>query len=638
MRRVAPKLCFATLLVGLYAAPAVPKRSQAEDARVLRVLDRMTFGPRPGEAAAVERIGLKRWLAEQMHPAAIPDGALEARMAAFPAMTLPQAELMERFPDRQKLREIENKGLALPGDPVEHAIYADALQAQAEAKARKEAKDGGAGEPAATTPVDVEAILAMPPDLRYARILSLAPGQFVAFRANLKGADLARLADGLSAAQLETLAALSGPQKVVEDEVLGSRLERDVYSNREIEAVMTDFWLNHCNVFLHKNSYTPYLLASYERDTIRPHALGKFEDLLTAVAQSPAMLVYLDNWQSIGPDSPAARRGGKDKGLNENYARELLELHTLGARCEASAAHPAATLPQECAGGYTQHDVTEVADVLTGWTIAKPNEGAAFRFEPRRHEPGPKQVLGQVIPDSGQVEGLALLYRLANSPATAYFVSQKLAERFVSDAPQPALVDRMVKTWKKTGGSIAAVLETMIDSKEFQAAPPKLKTPEEFWVSALRASDADVTNAPAAAQVLGRLGMGFYGAQQPNGYAWTASPWANSGDLLDRLNLAVQFSAGHVNGVKPRWPTPPAGAQERSLEALLLGSSASERTRAAVFAAAASPAPVEPEESKGVRKAAFLLGASSPPAQAPADPATVRMAGLLLGSPEFQRR
>ncbi len=645
MRHVRSKLCLAALLTGMCAAPAVPQRKQAESACVLRVLNRMTFGPRPGEVAMVERVGLKHWLDAQLHPENIADDALTARLTALPAVTLSQADLMERFPSRQRLRAIENKGAALPGDPVEHAVYADALQAQADAKARKSAKNDDAAQDVFAKPVefahaDADALLAMPAEARFQHILAMPPEQFAAFRASLKSADFARSADGMSVAQRETLAALSGPQKVVEDELLGSRLLRDVYSQREIEAVMTDFWLNHFNVYLRKNAEMPYLLTSYERDAVRPHALGKFVDLLTAVAESPAMLEYLDNAQSVGLDSPAAGRKqkGSKAGLNENYARELLELHTLGARCEASAAHPASALPRECTGGYTQRDVTEVAEALTGWTTVKPNHGAAFRFEPRRHEPGPKQVLGQTISESGQAEGLALLRELANSPATAYYISQKLAVRFVSDDPPPALVVRMAATWAKTGGDIAAVLRTMLASKEFITAPAKLKTPEEFWLSALRASDADVTNAPAAAQALTRLGMGFYGAQQPNGYAWAAAPWASSGDLLDRFNLAVVFSAGRFTGAVPIWPASDAQAEERSLEGLLLGSPASDRTRAAVLAGAQTPTPPSPAGGNGVRKAALLLGTQRAPASISTNPATARVAGLLLGSPEFQRR
>src|SRR5258705_688004 len=288
---------------------------------------------------------------------------------------------------------------------------------------------------------------------------------------------------------------------------------RDVYSERQLEAVMTDFWLNHFNVYIRKNQNEPYMLPAYERDVIRPNALGKFEDLLVATAKRPAMLMYLDNWQSIGPDSQAAKNGGrsaqyaqnpqvkqalKDRGLNENYARELMELHTLGVQCEVSADRPANTLDKVCGQGYTPPDVTHVAEVLTGWTIDQPFRSGGYQFEPRRHEPGTKTVLGNTIGESGENEGLQVLHMLATSPATAKFISTKLAVRFVNDTPPPALVDRMAKAFVASNGDIKTVLRRMFDSPEFwspEVYRAKIKTPIEFVVSAARATDVDVANA-----------------------------------------------------------------------------------------------------------------------------------------------
>ena len=295
--------------------------------------------------------------------------------------------------------------------------------------------------------------------------------------------------DGMSPNLKEALGDLENPEQTAVQELLAQRLTRDIYTNAQLQEVMTDFWLNHFNVYLRKNEQMPYYLVSYERDVIRPLALGKFEDLLEAVAHSPAMMLYLDNAQSVGPDSPAAerakmaaaRRPGAKKqapeGLNENYARELMELHTLGVN-----------------GGYTQADVTQVARILTGWTVNRPQFGGGFQFNPNRHEPGKKVVMGQKFKEDGEMEGRELLHMLAMRPATAQFISRKLAIRFVSDDPSQALVDRMAKAYLTSGGDIPTVLKTLFHSPEFWAASgyrAKVKTPLEFVVSAARASNAE---------------------------------------------------------------------------------------------------------------------------------------------------
>src|SRR5882757_5000417 len=344
----------------LAAGPAEKKLKAVSSAgqiqgeeRVLHALNRLTFGPRPGDIAAVQAIGLKRWFEQQLQPESIDDSALEARLANFPAMKMSQEALMERYPSPQVLRQMERQNAPLPTDRLEGVK-----------------------------------IINLPPDQRMQRLLSMQPKELIAFRRSLSRRELVDAAAGLSPEQREILAALPGSARMVGGELLQSRLVRDIYSDRQLEAVMTDFWLNHFNIYVKKNQNEPFLLPAFERDVIRPRALGKFENLLVATAQSPAMLVYLDNWQSIGPGSMAAQRAaqrqernsdakGKLLGLNENYARELMELHTLGV-----------------GGGYTQADVTQVAKVFTGWTIDRPYRGAAYGFEPNRHEPGTKQVLG----------------------------------------------------------------------------------------------------------------------------------------------------------------------------------------------------------------------------------------------------
>jgi uncharacterized protein (DUF1800 family) len=427
-------------------------------------------------------------------------------------------------------------------------------------------------------------------------------------------------------------------------------------------------------VYIKKNQNEPFLLPAYEREVIRPHALGKFEDLLVATAKSPAMLMYLDNWQSVGPDSQAAKNGGrfamlaknpqvkqalKDRGLNENYARELMELHTLGVQCEVSADRPVSMLDKTCGRGYTQQDVTQVAEVLTGWTIDQPNRSGTYRFEERRHEPGSKMVLGKKIGEKGEAEGLEVLHLLATSPATAQFISTKLAVRFVSDTPPQALVDRMAKAYLASGGDIATVLRTMFDSPEFwspEVYRAKVKTPEEFVVSAVRASGAEVTTAIPLFQALEKLGMPLYGMQTPNGYSWMAEPWVNSGDLVNRMNFAVSLSNDRVVGVETDWTRllgesgslsagGSAAEKERKLEAVLLGQAVSDRTRETVLAQFQDQTTQQQaEKSFGIRAnepepMAQVLNVSSPKrARPPFDREAAGIAGLLLGSPEFQRR
>jgi uncharacterized protein (DUF1800 family) len=697
--------------------PSVPQ-IQTEQ-RVPHTLNRFTFGPRPGDLAAVQAIGVKAWFERQLNPLSIDDSALEARLEMFPAMQMEQSELMKRYPSPAVLRQMIEKNEPLPNDPVEHAIYADQIAFYKAAKAKKEAEqaaaaknDGGEGgmsvasdgsmakgaeemksnaalpgdgvdpaTPAMATHegqfysgLDAVKVINLPPDQRMQRILAMPPEELVRFRESLSRSELLAAADGLSPIQRETLAALQGSPRMVGAELLETRMLRDIYSERQLEAVMIDFWLNHFNVYIKKNQTEPFLLPAYERNVIRPHALGKFEDLLVATAKSPAMLMYLDNWQSIGPDSMAARNGGKfaklvknsqvkqalkDRGLNENYARELMELHTLGVQCEVSADRPVNMLDKTCGHGYTQQDVTQVAKVLTGWMIDQPNRSGTYRFEERRHEPGSKTVLGKKIGENGEAEGLAVLHLLATSPATAQFISTKLAVRFVSDAPQQTLVDRMAKAYLASGGDITTVLRTMFDSPEFwspQVYRAKVKTPEEFVVSAVRASGAEVTTAIPLFQALEKLGMSLYGMQTPNGYSWMAEPWVNSGDLVNRMNFAVSLSNDRVVGVETDWARllresgslsggVSAAEKERKVEAVLLGQAVSDRTRETVLAQFQDQTTQQQAEKNfGIRAneqepMAQVLNISSPKrVRPPIDREAAGIAGLLLGSPEFQRR
>src|SRR3984893_13139503 len=538
--------------------------------RAVHALNRLTFGPRPGDVERVTQIGVDKWIELQLHPDKIDDSALDARLAPFGTLRMGTKEIVENFPPDQLIKQIADGKASLPQDPTKRAVYEAQLQRYEDKQERKDkaessksasaterpCRDGAApvsadsgqpadpeqtrrGEERRRTNLRTQELLDLPADERMKEILKMSPEDRRTIATTAKGAQTDALTEGMSPQQKETMMALNNPEQVVVNELTQAKLLRAIYSERQLDEVMTDFWFNHFNVFINKGA-DRYLLTSYERDAIRPHALGKFEDLLVATAKSPAMLFYLDNWLSVGPDSeialgiaphqphrrghgpspnrrPQRPRGNRAKqasGLNENYGRELMELHTLSVN-----------------GGYSQKDVTEVAKVFTGWTLDQPRKGGDFRFEPRMHEPGDKIVLGHRIKEHGEKEGLEVLHFLAHNPNTAHFISQKLAMRFVSDDPPPALVDRMTKTYLKKKGDIREVLRTMFKSPEFwspEAYRAKVKTPLEFVVSAVRASGAQVDDAMALARQLQNMGMPLYGMQPPTGYSMKADVLVNS--------------------------------------------------------------------------------------------------------------
>ena len=509
--------------------------------------------------------------------------------------------------------------------------------------------------PPAFDDATIKRILALPPQQRVLRLQSMQPEEFDGFMKSLKPAQRQALMAGLNPDLKESVGALENPERTTADELFAQRLTRDIYANAQLQEVMTDFWLNHFNVYLRKNEQMPYYLVSFERDVIRPRALGKFEDLLEAVAHSPAMMLYLDNAESMGPDSPAAERAKTaaarrpdakkkaDAGLNENYARELMELHTLGVN-----------------GGYTQADVTQVARVLTGWTVDRPQFGGDFVFAPQRHEGGTKTVLGTKIKENGEMEGRELLHMLAMRPATAQFLSRKLAIRFVSDDPPKALVDRMAKSYLSSGGDIPTVLRTLFHSPEFWAASDfraKVKTPLEFVVSAARASNANIQNFQSLTNALRQMGMPLYGCMPPTGYKWDASDWVSTGALVDRMNFALSLAANRLPGITVEWapamdmstldsdappqqviPTPES--EEARLEPILLAGGISDATRTAALDQFRAQSAQNPPTATPVavrRPAAGAKGRQAAPADA-YEREDQLLAGLLMGSPEFQRR
>jgi uncharacterized protein (DUF1800 family) len=512
---------------------AGPSPAVSNDSRTIaHVLSRIGFGARPGDVEKVRAIGLDRYIDQQLHPERVPDSSVASRLAGLTTVGMSSREIADRIErplEESRRQRKANGGQNAQPDP---AAMQDPVQQKAQAV-----------------------------------VLELSE------------------------------------QKII----------RAVYSDRQLQEVLTDFWFNHFNVDARKGP-ARFMLTEYERETIRPHVLGKFRDLLEATAKSPAMLFYLDNWMSTDPAGPhvdpramrprvargpfgpvmvppmprpQANQNQQRRGLNENYGRELMELHTLGVD-----------------GGYTQKDVTEVARALTGWTIQQPRQGGGFRFEPRLHDEGQKVVLGHVIKaGGGESDGRQVLDILATHPSTAKFIATKLVRHFVSDTPPQALVDRAAKRFAETDGDIREVMRTILTSQEFLAPDAyraKVKTPFEFIVSAVRTTGAEVDDAMPLVRAVNQLGMPLYQCQPPTGYKDTADAWVNTGALVNRMNVALRLASGQMPRVtvdRDRLPTDGDGMIAR-----LLDGDASDATRATIAKAAA----------------------------------TAQMAALTLGSPEFQ--
>jgi uncharacterized protein (DUF1800 family) len=511
-----------------------------DDKAIVHVLNRVGFGPRPGDVAAVREIGLQRYIEQQLQPERIADGAVGARLAGLTTIGMSSREIAEKFEIPQLQMRQERQRAARAGNPNE--------------------------------PVQ-------PP----------RPTPEMQQRAN---------------------------QVVME--LSEQKLLRAIYSDRQLQEVLTDFWFNHFNVDARKGR-DRFMLTEYERDAIRPHVLGSFAELLKATARSPAMLFYLDNWQSADPNGPHpdprntarrlafGQRGGRGRGLvrgmpaapnqqanrarrglNENYGRELMELHTLGVD-----------------GGYTQKDVTEVARAFTGWTIDNPRQGTGYRFEPRIHDDGEKIVLGHRIKaGGGERDGVEVLDLLSKHPSTARFIATKLVRRFVSDTPPPALVDRAADTFRKTDGNLREVMRTILTSSEFlspDAYRAKVKTPFEFVVSAIRATGAEVQDAVPLVRAMQQLGMPLYACQPPTGYKDTADVWMNTGALVNRMNIALALAGNQMRGISTATP---GATDSRGLAATILNGDVSDATLATIAKATTTP----------------------------------QMMALTLGAPEFQRR
>jgi uncharacterized protein (DUF1800 family) len=588
-----------------FAVSAEP-RELLPDEQIQQVLNRLAFGARPGDVEKVRAIGVDRWIAQQLTPDRIDDALANQLIGHYETLNANTADLVETFRQVQQARRREQMQLRADGDT-----------SASKRDARREA-------------------LANDPQLR----------------------DVARRA-----------------QKIVGD-VQSAKLARAVVSERQLNEVMVDFWENHFSVFAGKGQ-TRLFLASYDRDVIRPNALGKFRDLLGAVAKSPAMLFFLDNWQSaadsLHPTLSAARQPRRGvfgamprrlppaqqrraRGLNENYARELMELHTLGVD-----------------GGYSQKDVMEVARALTGWTM-NPRTGE-FVFRPEVHDAGSKIVLGHTLAAGHGVEdGETVLDIVARHPSTARFITTKLVRHFVSDSAPPALVNRCAGVFSKTDGDIRETLRCIVTSPEFFSRPAyraKVKTPFEVVASALRAMNASPDTTARTAQLVARLGQPIFGRQTPDGWPDRADAWMNTGAILNRINFGLAVAAGRVPGASVgNWPYAASlrdvgrPAQVDGVIKAILGGQSSTETRS-ILLSGENPlvGTLKGADSLGVammdstsaddmmappraRQAGNIVARNGRPRPNAGSPLNrpvnleglAQVVGLALGSPEFQRR
>ncbi|HVS86724.1 MAG TPA: DUF1800 domain-containing protein [Candidatus Acidoferrum sp.] len=606
----------------------LPVTELSTDEAILHALNRLGYGPRPGDVERIRQMGLAKWIDQQVNPNSIDDKALGARLENYPTLAMSASRLLEEYPQpKQAEKQAERQAQAGQRRSDAAATITKDMQ-----PSQGQASNGEAAAPTTTStnaPSDSNAPAPMKQDPAVSNVATLGAGK----RDVLGGPDPNAVPRAIADDSRR-------PQRVIEE--LGmAKVTRAIYSERQLQQVMDDFWFNHFNVFAGKGEDRWYL-TSYERDVIQPHAFGKFKDLLTATAKSPAMLFYLDNFLSADPraaDRQAAeramrqqrRRGGfgrpwpprpqaqgqakkNVRGLNENYGRELMELHTLGVD-----------------GGYTQKDVTEVARCFTGWTIEKPRQNPEFKFDERLHDPDPKFVLGKKIHAGRQKDAEEVIDLLAHHPSTAKFISTKLARRFVADNPPPELVERMAKTFRSSDGDIRAVMKTMIYSPEFwsrEAYRAKIKSPFELVVSAVRALGTDVDTPMPLVQWVGRIGEPLYQCQPPTGYSDKADAWVNTGALLNRLNFSLTLAGNKVRGARTDVPSllgkesamDPKTALDRAV-GVFLGGQAAATTVETLQKQLDNPQVLQAKLDDPVKQ--VDLGV---------------VAGLVLGSPEFQRR
>jgi uncharacterized protein (DUF1800 family) len=588
------------------------EKKLSKDEQILHVLDRLTFGPRPGDVDAVKKMGLKKWVELQLHPDRIPESAvLEAKLAPLESLRMTQSQTAANYPNQQTIRAIAEGRQPLPEDPVARAAVERLARRY---KVRRDAAAGmatgaGAGADSLEPAIPLDQLLSRDAirtlrngnaEQKRELLASIPENQLDDVVISMPPPMRNQLMAAAPAVLRRKLMQSNQPQQVIFADLAEGKLYRAVYGNRQLEEQLVDFWYNHFNVFLDKGA-DRFLVPTYEREAIRPHVLGHFRELLESTASSPAMLFYLDNWQSVAPNAARRPMGARpQRGLNENYARELMELHTLGVD-----------------GGYTQKDIIEVARCFTGWTIRNPQQGGSFQYNDRVHDKGEKIVLGVQIPaGGGQDDAEKVLDILARHPSTARFISKELAQRFVADDPPPALIESMAKTFLATDGDIREVMRTMLLSKEFLSAGAyhaKVKTPFEMIASALRATGAEVDYALPLAQQIGQLGEPLYRKVEPTGYSSANAEWVSSASLLGRMNFAISLAQNKVPGVK--------------VDAKRFVEDPSREARQVLFTDAT------PATKSAIVKALADQKSKDPKAASPA-----MVAGLVLGSPDFQRR
>jgi uncharacterized protein (DUF1800 family) len=631
-------------------------RKLTEEQKIVHLLNRTGFGLRPGDMERVRAMGIEKYLDQQLHPDRIDDAATEARLKRLESLHMTIAEIYEKYPQ--------------PNMIANQLGIGKKQQSKQDDQMKPNSQNGANGQ------VD-------------------------------DGVDLSKRENRQMVLAYYREHGLKLPAMLLGD-LMEQKIIRGVYSERQLQEMLTDFWFNHFNIFYAKGA-DRWLTTDYEMNAIRPHTLGKFKDLLMATAKSPAMLFYLDNFQSSSPDAKLPGRrgigqqsrfqrrpglfGGLDNqqispeqqrraqaaqqfrnrkpGINENYARELMELHTLGVE-----------------GGYTQKDVQEVARCFTGWTINQPRRDGSFTFRSWMHDDGEKTVLGKKIPAGGGLrDGEMVIDLLVHHPNTAKFISTKLVRRFVSDNPPPSLVDRVAGVYMKTDGDIREMLRTIFTSPEFnsqEAYRAKIKSPFELAVSAIRALGGEATNTVQVAQFISKMGQPLYRYQPPTGFPDRAEQWVNTGSLLERLNFGLALATNKLRGtnvdLKRIAPTVNGNDSERALAsaiALLLSNDVSPATRSVLdrqlregvavkgvldnspdrmkssgqmdddVSLLADDSMQSQRKAKGDKVARYddpnrqarklgvgyeaRLGASN-------DPEVAKAFGLVLGSPEFQRR
>ena len=562
-------------------------QAMTADQRVAHVLSRLTFGARPGDFERVKAMGVEAFINQQLDPDSIDNSSVIAKLRRLPTLNLATPVLIEQYtppkpvpsPSPTVAKPAGNSTSQAPNliNQNQEAGKMSAMQNEMQMDAKK---DDAAKMPAAP------------------------------------------------AASPKPTPPPKNPQMVV-TELQRAKLLRAVYSDQQLYELMVDFWENHFSIFANKDD-DRYLLTGYDRETIRPFTMGRFRDLLGATAHSPAMLFYLDNWRSSVP-RPYPARGDKpagvDGGFNENYARELMELHTLGVD-----------------GGYTQKDVQEIARCFSGWTIQKPNEQGLFLYRPGLHDDGEKVVLGhKILPGGGIADGERVLDILATHPSTARFIATKLARRFISDDPPQSVIDRAAAVFLKTDGSIRETLRAIITSPEFFATTAyrtKVRSPFEYVAAAMRAMNAETDGDRPVLDLIGRMGQPLFGRITPDGYSDRAEQWLSSGAMVVRLNFASALATNRIKGTSVKFDPllkDVDGKDRTSVAGKLIGltlfGDVSDHTRAALAKAFESESPVVSAAPPNVPVAFDAKAAPLPPATYVSELVT-----LLIGSPEFQHR